>query len=194
MPFDGRTANEGQSLLPRFQFLPLPEGSYFCSLPNTQRSISGATRVKAKTGSVHMHPRARVCATVTYRCNYKIVPLLKNSRGKFGDGDEAQSSPDIFLVQLGKRHRACIGGRGERQREAGPCGGARRSFAAGGFSSRARTRRESRSESVVRRARESRLVFDAVGAGESAGHGTSVKSARALPRARRDVARSADRA
>jgi hypothetical protein len=122
MPFDGRTANEGQSLLPRFQFLPLPEGSYFCSLPNTQRSISGATRVKAKTGSVHMHPRARVCATVTYRCNYKIVPLLKNSRGKFGDGDEAQSSPDIFLVQLGKRHRACIGGRGERQREASPCG------------------------------------------------------------------------
>jgi hypothetical protein len=94
-----------------FKFLPLPEGSYFCSLPNTQRSISGATRVKAKTGSVHMHPRARVCATVTYRCNYKIVPLLKNSRGKFGDGDEAQSSPDIFLVQLGKRHRACIGGR-----------------------------------------------------------------------------------
>ena len=75
MPFDGRTANEGQSLLPRFQFLPLPEGSYFCSPPNTQRSISGETRVKDKTGSAHMHPRARACATVTYRCNYRIVPL-----------------------------------------------------------------------------------------------------------------------
>ena len=22
-----------------------------------------------------MHPRARACATVTYRCNYRIVPL-----------------------------------------------------------------------------------------------------------------------
>src|SRR5277367_1902397 len=75
MPSDGRTANEWQSLLPRFQFLPLPEGSYFCSPPNTQRSISGETRVKDKTGSAHMHPRARACATVTYRCNYRIVPL-----------------------------------------------------------------------------------------------------------------------
>jgi len=75
MPSDGRTANEWQSLLPRFQFLPLPEGSYFCSPPNTQRSISGETRVKDKTGSAHTHPRARACATVTYRCNYRIVPL-----------------------------------------------------------------------------------------------------------------------